>query len=119
MIRILSLLLTLLSLLQLISASALTTTIAANERTCFYASVDKVSEKVSSSAITSTTLLWRVEGTVVKKNMTLMIVFLLRTSDSERNRLDWVLLCCELSTMFHVWLRKEEEESGGSRDEKE
>jgi hypothetical protein len=67
MIRILSLLLTLLSLLQLISASALTTTIAANERTCFYASVDKVSEKVSFSAITSTSLLWRIEGTVVKK----------------------------------------------------
>lgn len=30
-----------------ISASALTTTIAANERSCFYASVDKVGEKVS------------------------------------------------------------------------
>lgn len=31
-----------------VSGSALTTTIAANERTCFYASVDKVGEKVSS-----------------------------------------------------------------------
>jgi hypothetical protein len=36
----------LLAAAQRVTASALTTTITANERTCFYAAVDKVGEKV-------------------------------------------------------------------------
>lgn len=43
-------LLLLLSALPFADASALTTTIAANERTCFYALVDKASEKVMPSS---------------------------------------------------------------------
>lgn len=35
------------SSVQLVNASALTTTIAANQKTCFYALVDKSGEKVS------------------------------------------------------------------------
>ena len=43
---ILSLLLGLLFQASLVASSALTTTIGANERTCFYALVDKAGEKV-------------------------------------------------------------------------
>jgi len=45
--------LVLLSALPRVEASALTTTINANERTCFYALVDKVGEKVSTHSFVS------------------------------------------------------------------
>lgn len=45
--------LVLLTTLPRVDASALTTTINANERTCFYALVDKVGEKVSPSILLS------------------------------------------------------------------